>query len=1820
VGLWAVDDNTVEDITTSQLQLSSSSSDSRFNALNISPVQIDIVDNDPPQALITLISDSTEEAKPGRFQIQLSHPAPSSAGSKGIQVNYQISALSLDPGLGYPASPSSINKITQSPGVTSGHVRIAPGQSSSDVIVVPIDDFVADTVNKSFTVQLTSGDGYALSNDSASNSATVQIINNDVAGVVLFTSGERVLVKESGESATYQLALLSQPTANVSVTITEQIPSGGSRQLGTSSTAYTQTLTFTPSNWYTAQQVSVRAYDDGLIEDGTGDNQFTGIHAAQLNYSFSSTDTAYNSANHSGDSSHFTNMVQAVDVLDYELSSQTADALHSSLTSLQEGIDSLSLPIVGSLDGKAGDGLRKFITNLVNSVRQIGTPTPKKLSKLLSEEIADALGIPESAVTVSLSMQGTTAVVVSFRFADSYDVFSIPLAADFGLPGLGFQSEGTLDAYFTYDAGLELIFPRSGDVYLNTATDKTYLNADFNTSLSDDFKLTGGLGFLQLDAVNQPSVNENVQIGDEPASTELDVAFDLNLHGGAGSDGKLTVSELTSSGLDLEKVFQYALEGNAAMSFGVTTSVNGSAAIPSFSFDLSSLLPLFDYSNTDEADDSENATTFYFDNIKLDFGSYITQMLSPIVDGLDSILNPLYPIVDALYSDTQIFATIGIESTFDVDDDGHVTALDLASWFADFYAEFDPTRGTELKLAVDSTIEFLDVIKGVMDLIRDLEKMSEEGDFYIDFGSYELPAFNAGDASEETADVDVDNDPSPGLNDNTGDQADAGGNSSSGGSGSNTFKDIMKQLDELGFEIPLIDDPKNAIKLLLGQDVSLFEWRMPDMGMSSEIEESFPIYPGIEGIIEGGFGVDATIGFGFDTHGLNEWMDSGFRASDAWKVFNGFYVADWLNGVDVPEFSMDATMGAGLGLSALVVRADITGGLEAAASFDLLDEGEIAGTSDGKIRGSEISDRISNPLDLFELVGSLSAYLQSKVQVGLDMGFYSIWDTVWKEKLAEIPLFEFGVGGSYGSGTVSNGYLQGTTVFWDSNSNLTIDSFEPFTTSSEDAHYNLRIDHRTFDTNRNGTIDPSEGRLIAFGGIDSSTGLPLEVPFLAPLGEMLTPLTTLHSLALDEGLGDAETSAWIDQAFGLRGFDYLREDPVMRLNQAGDVPTPFELDAMAAYIGHIKLHFGWDVLVYSLQQILSEQYPEDLDTELGLITAFSQELLEQPTTTAINDRLGSAALRAIQRHTPDLAAELAPLALLAGEMAANANWDLSQAIDAMFAAAREGSLTLDEARDSINTLKSNAFNHYRQETESLSSELHLIEKPTELLREVQNRLQRVYGGFVAENCATNAPEAIEALDQGWILEPGSALISPTPFSTRNILESLGIITGAQQLGFSLISDTDQSPLGQQVRLLANLQRLGLNQRTPGQAFTYFVDTDLTPNTFLYDVNSRTGARLFNLGAGRPLVAELNYVDGARGDRDDREGIIQDPGTFGELLQEHQFSATASSPILTIAATTADPLVAAVFATSSLVASGATSNQVGYLVLGETESWNPSLITVGSLRERIQLLGGTLENSNTPSLGSNTSLSRELQFTTGDRLVFLELSDLTIWDIADRSTTLDQLTTQISTLEVNTTSAGRAVQLSSQRSGLSMQLALQEEETSLAGFVARQQNQAAVLDFTGLGDAEVEGVLELAREASYDSKVSFYRVLNASGAVADPITGKPVLPGEPGYTEAARANQVVYLSGLFARNNTTTSSPITVSDSFMLAPLAEVDAGTTRHTFFAFNEANADGVQHFQVLGDNIFGFEDLYGGGDRDFDDHIFSFIATALIGTPPLA
>jgi hypothetical protein len=36
-------------------------------------------------------------------------------------------------------------------------------------------------------------------------------------------------------------------------------------------------------------------------------------------------------------------------------------------------------------------------------------------------------------------------------------------------------------------------------------------------------------------------------------------------------------------------------------------------------------------------------------------------------------------------------------------------------------------------------------------------------------------------------------------------------------------------------------------------------------------------------------------------------------------------------------------------------------------------------------------------------------------------------------------------------------------------------------------------------------------------------------------------------------------------------------------------------------------------------------------------------------------------------------------------------------------------------------------------------------------------------------------------------------------------------------------------------------------------------------------------------------------------------------------------------------------------------------------------------------------------------------------------------------------------------------------------------------------------------------------------------------------------------------------------------------------------------------------ANPDKVDHFRLIGNNTFGVEDLYGGGDRDFNDLVIN-------------
>ena len=95
-------------------------------------------------------------------------------------------------------------------------------------------------------------------------------------------------------------------------------------------------------------------------------------------------------------------------------------------------------------------------------------------------------------------------------------------------------------------------------------------------------------------------------------------------------------------------------------------------------------------------------------------------------------------------------------------------------------------------------------------------------------------------------------------------------------------------------------------------------------------------------------------------------------------------------------------------------------------------------------------------------------------------------------------------------GKIFNGYIDDAEVFFDANLNGIRDINEPFSMTEADGSFEFPISWEDYDLNQNGTIDPTEGLIVAQGGTYVSTGLPLEAPLTAvPGSEVVTPLTTL---------------------------------------------------------------------------------------------------------------------------------------------------------------------------------------------------------------------------------------------------------------------------------------------------------------------------------------------------------------------------------------------------------------------------------------------------------------------------------------------------------------------------------------------------------------------------------------------------------------------------------------------------------------------------------------------------------------------------------------
>lgn len=166
------------------------------------------------------------------------------------------------------------------------------------------------------------------------------------------------------------------------------------------------------------------------------------------------------------------------------------------------------------------------------------------------------------------------------------------------------------------------------------------------------------------------------------------------------------------------------------------------------------------------------------------------------------------------------------------------------------------------------------------------------------------------------------------------------------------------------------------------------------------------------------------------------------------------------------------------------------------------------------------------------------------------------------------------------------------------------------------------------------------------------------------------------------------------------------------------------------------------------------------------------------------------------------------------------------------------------------------------------------------------------------------------------------------------------------------------------------------------------------------------------------------------------------------------------------------------------------------------------------------------------------------------------------------------------------------------------------EQALGANVQGQNSDSELIDLRDITTPTVTATFDVYREALFSNVVGFYTVENEAGQVFNE-NDELLYPGDEGYIRAALNNRIdVALSSTNGQHATYTAEVetgqllatfITRDQSF--ADILSNTGADNPVVFFSYAGANTDGADHVRLLGSNTFGFEDMVGGGDLDFDD-----------------
>jgi VCBS repeat-containing protein len=261
VTVTGVDDTLDDGDIAYTLTATTSSTDANYTGANARTGTVSVTNTDDDAAPTLSIDDVTVGEGAGTATFTVTR---SGASGGTTTVDYATASGSAAAGSDFTAA--------------SGTLSFAPGQTSKTITVAITEDSAVEG-SEGFTVGLSNiADASSGAESISDSSGAGTITDNDSAGLTL--TGGPLTTSETGTSAPFSLVLTSQPTGDVTVTL-----SGLDNTEGSLSAT---TLTFASGNWNTAQTVTVTGVDDPLID---------GTQAYTLSATTSSSDGNYGGAN-----------------------------------------------------------------------------------------------------------------------------------------------------------------------------------------------------------------------------------------------------------------------------------------------------------------------------------------------------------------------------------------------------------------------------------------------------------------------------------------------------------------------------------------------------------------------------------------------------------------------------------------------------------------------------------------------------------------------------------------------------------------------------------------------------------------------------------------------------------------------------------------------------------------------------------------------------------------------------------------------------------------------------------------------------------------------------------------------------------------------------------------------------------------------------------------------------------------------------------------------------------------------------------------------------------------------------------------------------------------------------------------------------------------------------------------------------------------------------------------------------------------------------------------------------------------------------------